>query len=285
MNPYTFDFNAIRGFLIDMDGVIYKSNEVIPGAQEMIELLKAKGIPFSFLTNNSQHYCRDIQKKLRYLEIDVGEDNIFTCAIATARFLASQTKSKNVYFIGESGLQQALYKNGFAMDDHDPEFVVIGEGRTFNMEMIDKAVGFVHRGAKLISTNPDPSCPTSDGIRAGCGAVVALIESATGKKAFHIGKPNPIIFREARRELGLRMDQICMIGDTMETDILGAVQMGMQSILVLSGGTREEDLGQLAFTPGWVIPSVATLLPKLREMPTHKEAGPVAMSESELIEV
>ncbi|WFB36816.1 HAD-IIA family hydrolase [Kiritimatiellota bacterium B12222] len=282
---FDFDFKAIRGFLIDMDGVIYKSNDVIPGAIEFIELLKKKNIPFSFLTNNSQRNRRDIQKKLRYLNIHVDETHIFTCAIATARFLASQTTHRSVYFIGESGLQQALYRNGFAIDDHTPEYVVIGEGRTANMEMIDKAVQFVHRGSKLISTNPDPSCPTSDGIRAGCGAIVALIEQATGKQAFHIGKPNPIIFREARRALKLRMDQICMIGDTMETDIIGAVQMGMQSVLVLSGGTKEEDLPQFAYKPGMVIPNVASLIKDVKAMPDHHADFLPAAGESELIEL
>lgn len=275
MKCFDFDFSAIKGFLIDMDGVIYRSNELIPGAVKFIEEIKKHDFPFTFLTNNSQRNRRDIQKKLKYLDIHVAEKNIFTCAMATARFLASQNPHGSAYVIGEGGLQQALYQNGFSIDDTDPDYVVVGEGRTANMEMIDKAVNFVHAGAKLIATNPDPSCPTADGIRAGCGAIVSLIEKATDKKAFAIGKPNPIILREARRELGLPLDKLVMIGDTMDTDILGAVQMGIQSILVLSGGTKLSDLGQYAYSPGLVVDSIDDVVKSLPLVWGEKKAIPV----------
>ena len=261
----SFNFSAIEGYLIDMDGVIYKSKEIIPGAIEFIVELQKRNLPFTFLTNNSQRNPRDIQMKLKYFGINITEKNIFTCAMATARFLKCQKPNASVYVIGEGGLQQALYDSGFAVDDHDPDYVVIGEGRTANMEMIDKAVDFVHKGAKLIGTNPDPSCPTSEGIRAGCGAIVSLIEKATGKNSFSIGKPNPIILREARREIGLPLDKLVMIGDTMGTDILGAVQMGIQSILVLSGGTKIDHLEDYPYTPGLVVNSIHDIVKILQE--------------------
>jgi NagD protein len=260
MKNFKFNYDSIQGYLIDMDGVIYKSKEVIPGAVKFIELLQKSNTPFLFLTNNSQRSPRDISKKLSYMKIHVKEENILTCAQATARFLASQENKGTVYVIGEGGLHQALYEEGFAIDEAHPEFVIIGEGRTANMEMIDHCVDLVYKGAKLISTNPDYSCPTSIGLRSGCGAIVSLIEKATGKKSFSIGKPNPIILREARREINLPLDSLTMVGDTMETDILGAVQMGIQSILVLSGGTHSSQIGSFAYSPGKVVSSIEDLI-------------------------
>src|SRR5439155_18251734 len=173
---------------------------------------------------------------------EVEERHIFTCAMATARFLAKQKQGGTAFVIGEGGLLTALHQNGYAIVDQDPDYVVVGEGRTFNLEMVEAAVRMILRGAKLIATNLDPNCPTTSGIRPGCGALVALLEVATGVKAFSVGKPSPVMMRAARKELGLRTDEIMMIGDTMETDILGAVQLGYHSTLVLSGGTRRQDL-------------------------------------------
>jgi NagD protein len=249
-----------HGFLIDMDGVIYRGNQLIPGADLLIKTLREKHIPFMFLTNNSQRTRRDVATKLQRMGIDVEEEHIFTCAMATARFLAKQKPRGTAYVIGEGGLLHALHQNGYAIVDHDPDYVVVGEGRTFSFEMFENAVRMIVKGAKLIATNLDPNCPTQNGLRPGCGALVAMLETATGIKAFSVGKPSPIMMREARKALDLTADQTTMIGDTMETDIVGGVQMGYQTILVLSGGTQLTDLPKFAYTPDRVINSVADLL-------------------------
>lgn len=248
-----------HGFLIDMDGVIYRGSELIPGAQQFIRLLTHQDVPFLFLTNNSQRTRRDVATKLCRLGIEVEERHVFTCAMATARFLAHQKPNGTAYVIGEGGLLNALHSNGYSIVDHDPDYVVVGEGRAFNFEMIETAVRMIERGAKLVATNLDPNCPTQHGIRPGCGAIVAMLETATGRKAFSVGKPSPVMMRAARKELDLSADETTMIGDTMETDILGAVQMGYRTVLVLSGSTRAADLAAYAYRPDSVVESVADL--------------------------
>ena len=247
------------GLLIDMDGVIYRSSQLIPGADTFIHRLHELNVPFLFLTNNSQRTRRDVAMKVRRMGIEVDESHVFTCAMATARFLAEQKPHGTAYVIGEGGLTQALHTNGYAIVDHDPDYVVVGEGRTITFEMMENAVNMVLNGAKLIATNLDPNCPTSRGTRPGCGAVVAMIEAATGRKAFSVGKPSPVMMRAARKELGLRTGQTTMIGDTMETDIIGGVQMGYRTVLVLSGGTQRQDLVNFAYRPDRVVESVADL--------------------------
>jgi NagD protein len=179
--------------------------------------------------------------------------------MATAHFLASQKQRGTAFVIGEGGLLTALHQQGYAIVDHDPDFVVVGEGRVFNLEMVEAAVRMIDRGAKLIATNLDPNCPTANGLRPGCGAMVAMLETATGVKAFSVGKPSPVIMRAARKQLNLTTDETTMIGDTMETDILGGVQLGFHTILVLSGGTHREDLHHTAYSPDKVVESVADL--------------------------
>lgn len=248
-----------KGFLIDMDGVIYRSSDLIDGAREFITQLQKLGIPFLFLTNNSQRTRRDVAMKLSRMGIPASEEHIFTCAMATARFLARQRPGGTAYVIGEGGLQTALHKNGYAIVDKSPDYVVVGEGRTLSFEMLEHAVQMVAEGAKLIATNLDPNCPTKDGIRPGCGAIVSLIEQATGIKAFSVGKPSPVMMRQARKELGIATSETIMIGDTMETDILGGVQMGYRTILVLTGGTKRSDLANYAYQPDLIVNSVAEL--------------------------
>lgn len=248
-----------RGYLIDMDGVIYRSSELIPGAADFIARLRETQTPFLFLTNNSQRTRRDVATKLTRMGIPAREDDVFTCAMATARFLADQKPDGTAYVIGEGGLLHALHRHGYAIVDHDPDYVVVGEGRSFTFDMVEKAVRMVVNGAKLVATNPDPSCPTSKGVRPGCGAIVAMLEAATGKAAFSVGKPSPIMMRAARKQLGLSAEETTIIGDTMETDILGGVQMGYCSVLVLSGGTRSEDLDKYAYQPDLVVPSLREL--------------------------
>lgn len=247
------------GYLIDMDGVIYRGSELIGGAGAFIEELKSRGIPFLFLTNNSQRARRDVATKLQRLGIDVGEQHVYTCAMATARFLASQKPGGTAYVIGEGGLLTALHSNGFSIVDKDPDYVVVGEGRSLNFEMAEQALGMIRNGAKLIATNMDPNCPTQHGMRPGCGAIVALLEAASGVKAFSVGKPSPIMLRAARKELGLTTDETIVIGDTMDTDIVGGVQMGYKTVLVLSGGTAASDLAHYAFQPELIVESIADL--------------------------
>lgn len=248
-----------HGFLIDMDGVIYRGKQLIPGAEAFIARLLDDNVPFAFLTNNSQRTRRDVATRLGRLGIDVTEQHIFTCAMATARFLAAQKPGGTAFVIGEGGLLQALHTNGYAIVDDDPDYVVVGEGRTFNMEIVEAAVRMILRGSRLIATNLDPNCPTSQGLRPGCGAIVAMLEAATGLKAFSVGKPSPVMMRAARKELGLATADTIMIGDTMETDILGGVSMGYRTVLVLTGSTRREDLMRYAYRPDLIVDSIADL--------------------------
>ncbi len=256
----SYDLRVAHGFLVDMDGVIYRGAEVMPGAQVFIARLLRERIPFLFLTNNSQRTRRDVATRLNRMGFEVTPNHVFTCAIATARYLAGIKPKGTAYVIGEGGLLAALHEHGYSIVDSDPDFVVIGEGRTVTMEMVDRAVTFVSRGAKLIATNLDPNCPTAaGGIRAGCGAYTAMIEQAAGAKAFGIGKPSPLMMRAARKEIGLTTAETIMIGDTMETDILGGVQLGFRTILVLTGSTTRAKLVHYAYGPDLVVDSIADL--------------------------
>jgi len=250
-----------HGLLIDMDGVIYHGHDLIPGADNFINALLEHDIPFLFLTNNSQRTRRDVATRLRRMGVNVGEDHVFTCAMATARFLADQKPGGTAYVIGEGGLLQALHANGYAIVEQNPDYVVVGEGRTITFEMMEKAVNLIQGGAKLIATNLDPNCPTAGGgVRPGCGAIVAMLETATGTQAFSVGKPSPIMMRAARKQLGMRTEQTVMVGDTMSTDILGATQMGYRTILTLTGTTSRDDMGHFAYKPDRVVASVAELV-------------------------
>ncbi|MBC7658179.1 MAG: HAD family hydrolase [Chitinophagaceae bacterium] len=248
------------GFLIDMDGVVYRGSELIPGAIEFIDLLRKQDIPFMFMTNNSQRTPMDIATRLQRMGFPVDQNHVFTSAQATASYLALQKPNATAYVIGEGGLLTALDKVGIAIVDHNPDYVVVGEGRTGSAEVFDKAVQMVIDGARLIATNMDPNCPTQNGgIRPGCGAFAKLIEEGSGFKAFSPGKPNPFMFRAARKRLGLTTGETIMIGDTMETDILGGNQIGFRTILVLSGGTKSTDIQKFAYSPDVVLDSVADI--------------------------
>lgn len=248
-----------QGLLLDMDGVIYRGSELIPGADQFVSRLIAEEIPFLFLTNNSQRTRRDVATKLRRLGIPVEDEHVYTCAMATAGFLSEQKPYGTAYVIGEGGLHSALHDVGYSIVESHPDYVVVGEGRTFTMEMLERACNLIKEGAKLIATNMDPNCPTQHGLRPGCGAIVAMLESATGIKAFSVGKPSPIMMRAARKELHLSAAETTIVGDTMETDILGGVQLGYRTVLVLSGGTQQTDLAQYAFQPDLIVDSIADL--------------------------
>jgi NagD protein len=248
-----------KGFLIDMDGVIYSGNVLIPGAKEFIDTLKEREIPFLFLTNNSQRSRRDVVNKLDRLGIAIEEANVFTSAMATARFLAAQKPNGTAYVLGEGGLLTSLHKNGYQLVLTDPDFVVVGEGRNFTLEMVNNAVDMVLRGAKLIATNLDPSPKKEGWTNLGIKAIVSMLEEATGRPAFSVGKPSPVMMRAARKELGLSTAETTIIGDTMDTDILGGIQMGYRTILTLSGVSKKAQLNNYAFSPNIVIDSVASL--------------------------
>jgi len=250
---------ANHGYLLDMDGVIYRGAQLLPGARQFIDQLKAESIPFLFLTNNASYTRRDICRKLARLDIEVDESHVFTSAMATALFLNRQKPAGTAFVIGEGGLMTALHNNGYANVDHDPDYVVVGESRNVTFEAIERAMNMVINGAGLIGTSPDPTAPKEAGVRPGCGATVAMLEKGAGRQAFFVGKPNPIMMRAARKELELRTEQTIMIGDTMETDILGGIQMGYRTILTLTGGTGPDELEYYPYKPDRVVESLAEL--------------------------
>ena len=248
-----------KGFLIDMDGVIYSGSDSIKGAKEFIKELQEQNIPFLFMTNNSQRTPIDVINKLKPMDIHVTEENIYTSAMATAWFLSFMKPKGTAYILGEGGLISSLHKNGYTMVTQDPDYVVIGEGRNFTLEMANNAVNMVLAGAKLIATNLDPSPKKEGWDNLGIKAIVRMIEEATGRRAFSVGKPSPVMMRAARKKIGLTTDETIVIGDTMDTDILGAIQMGYKTILTLSGVTKAESLVQYAFAPDMIINSLADL--------------------------
>ena len=254
-----FPSSAPHGFLIDMDGVIYRGSQLIPGADRFVRDLISLNLPFFFLTNNSQRTRRDVVTKLHRLGIDVDESHIFTCAMATARFLAAQKPKGTAYVIGEGGLLHALHQNGYSIVDHDPDYVVLGETHSYNVELITKAIRLVASGARFIATNPDPSGPTEEGIVPACGAMAALIEVASGVSPFFVGKPNPLMMRMALNFLDVHSEDTVMIGDRMDTDILAGVESGMETILVLTGSTRREDVGRFPYQPTQILGSVVDI--------------------------
>lgn len=247
------------GLLLDMDGVIYRGNELISGALDLVSGLVQHQIPFRFLTNNSQRTRRDVATKLQRFGLPVDESHIYTCAMATARFLACQKPNGTAYVIGESGLMTALHRNGYSIVDKDPDYVVVGEGRMLSFEQVETALRMILAGARLIATNLDPNCPTDQGMRPGCGATVAMLESASGVKAFSVGKPSPVMLSDVCRDMGLDPSNVVMVGDTMTTDILGAVQMGICSVLVLTGSTNLADLRNFAYQPNMILNSIGDL--------------------------
>lgn len=246
-----------HGFLIDMDGVIHKAGKVILGAEQFVKSLLRDGTPFLFLTNNSRHTRLDVVTRLKRIGIEVSESHIYTSSDATAKFLSLQNPRGTAYVLGEGGLLTSLYQNGFSIDDNAPDYVIVGEGRSLTLEMVEKAIDFIIAGSKLIATNLDPSPLIKGWTKPGTGAIVAMLEAATGRKAFSVGKPSPVMMRAARKEIGLQTPDTIVIGDTMETDILGGVQMGYNTVLVLTGWSKKEDLAASAYQPDLVIDSIA----------------------------
>ena len=245
-----------QGFLIDMDGVIYGGDIMIPGADEFVARLLKENIPFTFMTNNSQRTPLEVVRKLRKLGIEVTEKHVYTSAMATGKFIASQRPNGSAYVLGEGGLLTSLHDNGLTLVETDPDFVVLGEGRNFTLEMVQKAVDMILEGAKFITTNRDPSPKKKGWNNLGIAATTAMIEEATGTKAFVVGKPGPVMMRSARKSIGLETAETVVIGDTMQTDIRGGVQMGYKTILVLSGVSTREDLSHYAFKADMIVESI-----------------------------
>jgi NagD protein len=248
-----------QGLLIDMDGVIYGGDKLIPGADVFINNLIKSDIPFTFMTNNSQRTPREVLNKLKRMGIKVTENHVYTSARATGQFIASQKPAASVYVLGEGGLIQSLLDNDLVMVDSDPDFVVLGEGRNFTLEMVQRAVDMILEGAKLIITNRDPSPKKKGWNNLGIAATSAMIEEATGLEGFVVGKPSPVMMRSARKFIGLETAGTTVIGDTMETDIHGGVVMGYKTILTLSGVFDKENLNKYAFQPDLIINSAADL--------------------------
>jgi len=248
-----------HGYLIDMDGVIHRGSNLIEGAAEFIAYLVENDIPYLFLTNNSTYTPLDVVANLRKFGIETSEEHVYTSALATAEFVHSQKPGGTAFVIGEGGLLTALNEVNYAINREAPDYVIVGEGRVLNFELVERAHRLIANGASLISTNSDTWCPTDSGPRPGCGAIAALLESATGRKAYHVGKPNPFMMRAARKRINLRTDEVIMIGDTMDTDIRGATDLGFRSILVLTGSTTTEALKEYPFAPTFVVNSIASV--------------------------
>jgi NagD protein len=247
-------------YLMDMDGVLVHEEHLIPGADQLIEELRAREIQFLVLTNNSIYTPRDLRARLRRTGLDVPETSIWTSALATARFLDSQRPEGSAFVIGEAGLTTALHEIGYVLTDRDPDYVVLGETRTYSFTAITTAIRLIERGARFIATNPDATGPTREGSLPATGSVAALIERATGHAPYFVGKPNPLMMRSALRSLGAHSESTLMIGDRMDTDVRSGLEAGLQTILVLTGISTRETAERFPYRPSRVIDSVADLV-------------------------
>lgn len=243
-------------YVCDMDGVIYHGNQLIPGALDFVTRLNKKGNKFLFLTNNSQWTPRDLKHKLDQMGVSVGEDSFHTSALATADFLSRQMPGGTAYVIGGAGLTHALYSVGFTLTENAPDYVVVGETRSYDYEKIERAARLILKGARFIATNPDLTATTDSGIAVACGALVAPIELATGKRPYFVGKPNPLMMWTALRKLGASHEEAFMVGDRMDTDIIAGTEAGMKTILVLSGVTSRERIEAYPYRPTYVYEDV-----------------------------
>lgn len=242
-----------------MDGVIYHGNRLLPGVKEFLNWLKESGKRYLFLTNSSQYTPRELQQKLDRMGLDVDESHFYTSALATAHFLKSQAPRCSAYVVGEHGLQNALYDAGITYNDVNPDYVVVGETSGYNMEMITKAIRLVNKGAKLIGSNYDLTGPTEYGIIPACRALLAPIELATGKQAYYVGKPNPLMMGTGLKLLGVHSENAAIIGDRMDTDIIAGIESGLDTVLVLSGVTTKEDCLQFPYRPRLILNGVGDI--------------------------
>ncbi|MFH7595141.1 HAD-IIA family hydrolase [Streptomyces racemochromogenes] len=250
----------IESWLTDMDGVLIHEGTPIPGADAFIKRLRESGKPFLVLTNNSIYTPRDLQARLSRMGLDVPVDNIWTSALATAKFLDDQRPGGTAYVIGEAGLTTALHDIGYILTDHEPDYVVLGETRTYSFEAMTKAVRLINDGARFICTNPDETGPSTEGPLPATGAVAALITKATGKQPYFAGKPNPLMMRTGLNAIGAHSETSAMIGDRMDTDVLAGLEAGMETFLVLTGLTTVEDTEKFPYRPTHTVDSIADLV-------------------------
>jgi len=248
------------GFIIDMDGVIYHGNKLLPGVNEFLEWMESSGKKYLFLTNASQRTPRELQEKLKRLGINVSDDHFYTSALATASFLANQKPGGSAFIIGDAGLIHAMYSVGFTTNNVNPDYVVVGDTSGYNFEKIELAVNLVLKGARLIGTNPDISGPVENGITPSVKALIAPIEIASGKKAYFVGKPNPLMMRIALRKLGVKREDAIVIGDRMDTDIRCGLESEIDTLLVLSGITSREEIDNFPYRPHFVLGGVKDLV-------------------------
>jgi NagD protein len=250
----------IETWLTDMDGVLVHEEVPLPGATEFIEALKATGRRFLVLTNNSIFTPRDLRARLLGSGIDVPEGAIWTSALATAKFLADQRPGGSAYVVGEAGLTAALHDVGYVMTDRNPDYVVLGETRTYSFEAITRAIRLIEGGARFIATNPDPSGPSQHGTLPATGSVAALISTATGRRPYFIGKPNPLMMRSALNRIEAHSETTAMVGDRMDTDVISGLEAGLRTFLVLTGSTRPEQVETFPYRPTQVVESVKDLV-------------------------
>lgn len=248
------------GFIIDMDGVIYHGNKLLPGVNKFLAWMEKTGKHYLFLTNASERTPKELQQKLKRLGISVGEDHFYTSALATAGFLSNQKPNGSAYIIGDAGLIHALYSVGYTINNVNPDYVVVGDTHGYNFEKIEMAVNLVLKGARLIGTNPDVSGPVENGITPSTKALIAPIEIATGKKAYFVGKPNPLMMRIALRKLGVKREDAIVIGDRMDTDIRCGLESEIDTLLVLSGITSRNEIDKFPYRPQYVLNGVNDLV-------------------------
>lgn len=247
-------------WLTDMDGVLVREEEPIPGAAEFITRLEERGRPFLVLTNNSIYTRRDLAARLARAGLDVPEDRIWTSAMATAQFLRDQSPGATAHVIGEAGLTTALHEVGFTLTDREPDFVVLGETRTYSFPAITGAIRLIEAGARFIATNPDATGPSAEGPIPATGSVAALITKATGVDPYFVGKPNPMMIRSALNQIEAHSETTAMVGDRMDTDIVAGMEAGLTTYLVLTGTTSREDVGRYPYRPNGVADSIADLV-------------------------
>jgi NagD protein len=253
----------IRSWLMDMDGVLVHEEEAIPGADRFIARLRDRGIPFLVLTNNSIYTRRDLAARLRASDIEVPEEAIWTSALATARFLEDQRPGGSAFVIGEAGLTTALHASGYTLTDRAPDYVVLGETRTYSFERITRAIRLIGSGARFIATNPDATGPTLEGPVPATGSVAALISRATGVEPYFVGKPNPLMMRSALNAIDAHSETAAMVGDRMDTDVVSGLEAGMETILVLSGSTTLADAERHPYRASRIVDSIADLVDEL----------------------
>lgn len=253
------ELRARKGFICDMDGVIYLGNQLLPGVAEFVNWLNENDKRFLFLTNSSERSPKELRQKLQRMGLDIGEEHFYTSALATAAFLKKQAPGCTAFVIGAPGLLNALYDVGVTMNDVDPDYVIVGETASYNYEVITKAVRLVLNGARLIATNSDLTGPTEFGIAPACRSLVAPIELATGKKAYFMGKPNPLMMRTGLQLLGVHSEEAAMVGDRMDTDVIAGMESGLATVLVLSGCTSRTDVNDYPYRPTYILNGVGEI--------------------------